>query len=808
MPKKISTVEEPETKVKRRRRTVKADDAPKPAARRSARAKTVETPKPDYSDREKIYALDIGTRSVIGIVAVKEPDDSLTIVATQRREHKTRAMLDGQIHDVPKVAAIIKEVTDELEKEVGALKSAAVAAAGRELFTVTAAASFESDSVITDDEENNLKFAAVQNAQANLASLHSLNPEDYYCVGYSTIKYELDGVRLKSLVGQRGRLATATVIATFLPCQVINSIQSALDSVGLEVRALTLEPIAAINVLILPSMQHLNLVLVDIGAGTSDIAITKNGSIIAYGMVPVAGDEITDAISQNFLLDFNVAENVKRNAAVGQRSTFGNILGDQFDLTPEEVLEPITDAVKNLARSIANTILELNGNEPPQAVMLVGGGSLTPNLHVFVADALNMPKNRVAVRNPDVVEGITSIPKELRLPDAVTPLGILKTALNESMHFMPVFVNDVEYNLFRFRNMMISDALLTAGINLKKFNGRPGLGSMITINGVTKTFRGTMGSFAGVTLNGKEATLDTLITPNSRIKIVRGLDGRPPQLKLSDVVNIDPGFEVTINGKPSLIKPRILINGAAIDRNSDGSAIDLSTIELNDGDAVDTRAARTLGEALRNAGYPPTGRRINYTLNGRASHYSSSPRILINDSVANIALPIKAGDVIEYDAQDSPKIADIVNAQELTVKFNYKGDEYSIPATEVQIKLNGRAATLNAIVDDDAIIQYKAVQRTVTVADALLAIKFQPPDSRSFEIRVNGAAAEFVHPLKTGDTLEIILSTPEDGETSSSTSARTGLLNGLNLPPELMPIEEKTPARFKNITIADLTRND
>ena len=76
-----------------------------------------------------------------------------------------------------------------------------------------------------------------------------------------------------------------------------------------------------------------------------------------------------------------------------------------------------------------------------------------------------------------------------------------------------------------------------------------------------------------------------------------------------------------------------------------------------------------------------------------------------------------------------------------------------------------------------------------------------------FEIRVNGVAAEFVHPLKTGDTLEIILSTPEDGEVSS-TSARTGLLNGLNLPPELMPIEEKTPARFKNITIADLTRND
>lgn len=77
--------------------------------------------------------------------------------------------------------------------------------------------------------------------------------------------------------------------------------QVALDSIGLEMSAITLEPIAAINVLIPQTMRHLNLALVDIGAGTSDVAITNNGTIIiGYGMVPYAGDEITEAISQNF----------------------------------------------------------------------------------------------------------------------------------------------------------------------------------------------------------------------------------------------------------------------------------------------------------------------------------------------------------------------------------------------------------------------------------------------------------------------------------------------------------------------------
>ncbi len=75
---------------------------------------------------------------------------------------------------------------------------------------------------------------------------------------------------------------------------------------------MTLEPIAAINVLIPSSMRRLNVALVDIGAGTSDIAITDENTVTAYGMVPIAGDEVTEAISDHFLLDFPDAERVKK----------------------------------------------------------------------------------------------------------------------------------------------------------------------------------------------------------------------------------------------------------------------------------------------------------------------------------------------------------------------------------------------------------------------------------------------------------------------------------------------------------------
>ena len=765
--KKVDDVTSVDTEIKTTRRTRKktsveaSADKKSPAVKKQSTrtVKSEEKTEKSIDQRQKIFALDIGTRSVIGIVAVQEDNGSLTIIATHREEHKTRAMLDGQIHDVPQVAAVIKNVKAALEKQVGPLHSAAVAAAGRALYTVTSTSEVNIDGVVNYEQEKNLEFAAVQLAQSNLAESNTIDdPTSYYCVGFSTVQYELDGVRLKTLVGQRGKKATATVIATFLPRQVIDSMQSALNYAHLEMLALTLEPIAAINVLIPQSMRHLNLVLVDIGAGTSDVAITKNGSVIAYGMVPVAGDEVTEAISQKFLLDFNVAEEVKRKVANGQPALFQDILGSRFDLSAEEIIAPVEENIKNLANSIAKTVVELNNEEVPQAVMLVGGGSLTPKLHQFVAEALKLPDNRVAVRNPDVVQGITSIPKELRLPDAVTPLGILKIASIDTFHFLTVYVNNVEYSLFHFRDLKVSDALLTTGINLRKFNGKPGLGMVVTVEGETKTFAGTSGTLAKILVDGQEATLDTPINNNAYIQVIAGQDGYTPTVYLPQVLPETADFIVNINNNEEHISPRILVNGSAVDNQ---------LYPLKDGDNVEIKSPRSVGEALRFAGYSPTGRKIKYTLNGKNSTFTCSPTILLNDSPCNISIPVQQGDSIEYIANDMPKISDVLKTSSLnsSITIHFEGSDFEVAAGSTDLKLNGRVATPNTLIDDNATIEYSSVARQVTVSEALLAVDFKPPDPKSrinFKVLVNGKPADFADFINNDDTLKVDLIPPDE----------------------------------------------
>lgn len=154
-------------------------------------------------------------------------------------------------------------------------------------------------------------------------------------------------------------------------------------------------------------MRRLNVALVDIGAGTSDIAITDKSTVVAYGMVPTAGDEITEALSDHYLLDFPVAEEAKRQLQTEEDILIQDILGFDQYYPKQEVLQAIEPAVKQLAKAIGEEILRLNNKTAPKAVMLVGGGSLTPNLTTELGLVLDLPANRIAVRGIDAIQNLT-----------------------------------------------------------------------------------------------------------------------------------------------------------------------------------------------------------------------------------------------------------------------------------------------------------------------------------------------------------------------------------------------------------------
>ena len=158
---------------------------------------------------------------------------------------------------------LLLEIKEKLEEKHGPLKKVSVAAAGRALKTAegSMAVDISEKSLISIEDVNRLELAAVQQAQQKLLSTR-FGYNKMIIIIVLVIRFfiiRLEGEIIGSLIDQAGRSASVEVIATFLPRVVVESLLSALKRAELEMEALTLEPIAAINVLIPPSMRRLML---------------------------------------------------------------------------------------------------------------------------------------------------------------------------------------------------------------------------------------------------------------------------------------------------------------------------------------------------------------------------------------------------------------------------------------------------------------------------------------------------------------------------------------------------------------------
>lgn len=511
-----------------------------------------------FNQKDIIFALDIGTRSIIGTVGIVK-DKKFQVVCEKYLEHEERAMVDGQIHDINLVASVVQKVKNYLEDELEIqLNEVSIAAAGRFLRTIDVRADIE----LNDDEEVNkeiirsLELSAVKKAEEQIAST---TEGKLYCVGYSVRNFYLNGFLISNLLGHKGENIGAEVIATFLPRSVIDSLYAVMNRVNLKVVNLTLEPIAAMEAAIPKNLRLLNIALVDIGAGTSDIAISSKESISAYGMVPMAGDEITETIVQEYLVDFNTAENIKRSIVKEEEIKYIDVLGMENIISSESVYKLIDSIVIKTGEEISKKILELNGGKAPSAVFLVGGGAHTPGILEAIADKLKLPPQRIAIKDRQAV--IECVSDNDMGSSGVTVLGIALTAIRSMGNdFIDVILNNDPISLFNSHKHTIMDVLLQAGINPSLLISKNGKSVRFNYNGCKRIVFGEYGTNAKITINGEEATLETEVKANDNIILEYAQNGKDASPKLSENIRNINSVSIYLDDNIINIEPVTLVN--------------------------------------------------------------------------------------------------------------------------------------------------------------------------------------------------------------------------------------------------------
>ncbi len=505
-----------------------------------------------------VFALDIGTRSLIGMVGTVE-DGKVKIIAIEREEHAERAMVDGQIEDIEKVAGLAKKVKKRLESRIHCeLKHVCVAAAGRALRTKRAEFELElpGTQLIDDEIISRLEAGAIGRAEDAFEAENSAEEITgrFYLVGYTVCQYYLDQYMISSLKDHRGRNVRVDLIATFLPSEVVESLYTTMHKIGLDVASITLEPIAAINAAIPENLRLLNLVMVDIGAGTSDIAACMDGSVTGYTMATVAGDEITEAIMKKYLVDFETAETIKAQTDQKEEISFTDILGIEQCISREELLKCIEGMTELLSKEIAQKVLDVNGG-PPSALFLAGGGSKLAGLKERITEVLQMDENRVAIAGNNFRANAFSDEYDLNNPEYATPLGIvISSGLNLINDSFRVTLNNRPAKLFRSGSFTALNLLMMNGFNFQDILGRSGLNITVMLNGRRKVFYGTSAQPASLFINKKEGKLSDVIHAGDIIDFMPAISGESAKACLGDVEGAKECLEITLNGAYAPLK--------------------------------------------------------------------------------------------------------------------------------------------------------------------------------------------------------------------------------------------------------------
>ncbi|MBU3103690.1 cell division protein FtsA [Clostridium gasigenes] len=508
------------------------------------------------------FALDIGTRSMIGTLGVVK-EDKFEVICEKYLEHEERAMIDGQIHDIDLVAKGVNIILKQVEEEVGfKVDQVSIAAAGRFLKTINSKGTMDLniEEEITKDIIRSLELTAVKKAEEKI---NRTTNGKLYCVGYSVTNYYLNGFVISNLIGHKGESVGVEVIATFLPRSVVDSLYTVMKKVGLRVNNLTLEPIAAIEAVVPKKLRLLNIALIDIGAGTSDIAISSNETISSFGMVPQAGDKVTEAIAQEYLVDFNTAENMKRRIGIDEEITYTDVLGFENSIKSENIKKTIEAVVKKIAQSIGSKVKELNGNKPPSAIFLVGGGAHTPGLIEQISEVVNLPLQRIAIKDRTAV--IDCISNNGLGSAGVTVLGIALVALkNAGNDFIDIILNGSPISMFNSHEHTIMDVLLQAGINPSMLIAKKGKNIRYTLNKNKRIAFGEKGENPVIELNKTLAALDYKVKEGAKINIIFAKNGKDAKPKVMEQIKEFMSISIYINDEIINIEPKAFINNKSV----------------------------------------------------------------------------------------------------------------------------------------------------------------------------------------------------------------------------------------------------
>ena len=371
-------------------------------------------------NRNLIVGLDIGTSKVVALVAEAMPDGSLEVLGMGG--HESKGLKKGVVVNIEATVNALQRALEEAELMADCkIASAYVGIAGSHIksFNSTGMVPIKDREVMPLDVERVMETARAVNIPTDQQILHVLRQE-FIIDGQEDVREPvgMSGVRLEVKV----HIVTGAVSAA-------QNIVKCVRRCGLEVNDLILQPIASARAVLSEDERDLGVCLVDIGGGTTDVAVFTHGAIRHTAVIPIAGDQITNDIAMALRTPTHEAETIKTRHGVALRQLAdGNEMVEVPGIgeraprmmsrqTLAEVIEPRVEELFSLVQQV----LRESGFEEllSSGIVLTGGSSVMHGMVELGEEIFHMP---VRVGVPKYAGGLAEV---VRNPRYATVMGLL-----------------------------------------------------------------------------------------------------------------------------------------------------------------------------------------------------------------------------------------------------------------------------------------------------------------------------------------------------------------------------------------------
>jgi cell division protein FtsA len=370
---------------------------------------------------ETIAGLDIGTTKTCAVIAASGPE-GLEIIGVG--EAPSTGMRKGVVTDLEATVHAIEAATEKAERMAGVhVSQVYVGVTGEHMQSTNnrgvVAVTGEDREVIGADVKRVVDVSKIINIAADRQIIHAL-PRHYTIDGQ-------DGVT--DPVGMSGgRLEVDTHIVTG-GSSFISNVLKCVHRAGLDPTGIIFEPLASASATLLPEEKQVGVVLLDIGGGTTDIAVFADGGVVHSATIPVGGNILTNDIALGLKTTFAEAENVKRTYGSGlvradeadQTFQVKTLDGRSTrEVTSSQLRGIVVPRVLEIFRlAKANVVERIPRDQVLSEVVITGGGAHLRGIETTAADVFGLP---VRVGVPATVAGLTDTVKQ---PEYATAVGLV-----------------------------------------------------------------------------------------------------------------------------------------------------------------------------------------------------------------------------------------------------------------------------------------------------------------------------------------------------------------------------------------------